>query len=428
MAAFLAVVTVLVAALNIINYNVNCRRLDMTLDMLAEFAGSEDFREDIHENFPGDMPPGDPGMPERETDTDGGGRDPFDGEVFPAPGLFGGHSREARFMTRFFWVITDGSGEVTEINADNISSVTKEAAGEMGAGAVSSGRDRGFSEGCRYAVYRDGSGSLAVFLNAEREVQSMKTLLLISCLIGMGALGTVFILVVIFSGRAIAPYVRNIRMQKQFITDAGHELKTPLTSISASADILAMEYPDSEWAVNIRRQSERMAKLIGELVSLSRLDEEQGGEWTEFSLSETAWELCEGISSLAAAKGRRFSADIEDNVSIIGDPMGLSKLMSALLDNAVKYSDDAGCIEFSLKRQRRRAVIRVFNTLPPETQVDIDRIFDRFYRGDISRASKGSFGIGLSAAAAVAMNHRGSISAVRTEDGGIVFTAVFRCC
>ena len=179
----------------------------------------------------------------------------------------------------------------------------------------------------------------------------------------MGSLLLVLLLVILFSRRAIRPYVKNIERQKQFITDAGHELKTPITSIATSADIAAMEHEGDEWIENIRKQAARLTKLVGDMVVLSRLDEETPfPEKGRFSVSEAAWETAEPFAVLAKAKGKNFSQSIEDNISFLGDRSAIQRMISILLDNAVRYSDDGGGIQMRIYRRRGKVCIEVSNT------------------------------------------------------------------
>lgn len=139
--------------------------------------------------------------------------------------------------------------------------------------------------------------------------------------------------------------------QKQFITNAGHELKTPLTAISTSADVLAMEHDGDEWVHNIQVQSGRLSKLITSLVALSRLDEENPFPVrTEFSLSDALWEISEPFGSLAQAKGKAYTQDIADGLTVTGDRTAIQQMFSILLDNALKYSPDGGSISLTTQR------------------------------------------------------------------------------
>lgn len=247
----------------------------------------------------------------------------------------------------------------------------------------------------------------------------MRSLLVITCVIAAGCLLIVFALILLFSRRAIAPYARNIAAQKQFITNASHELKTPLTAISTSADVLDMEYPDDEWIQNIQSQAAKLSKLITSLVTLSRLDEENPlPDKSEFSLSDAVWEIVEPFASLAQAKGLHYSQQIDDNTSVVGDRTSIQQMASILLDNAVKYTQSGGEIRLYVTKTGRKADLSVYNTYPDAQSVDVTRLFDRFYRADQSHSGKiGGAGIGLSIAKATAEAHGGTIRAERKKNG-----------
>lgn len=395
MSSFAAVILILVCAVNLWNYNISTGRQDSVLEMLLEAEPRPSAR--VY-NAPDD---------------------------FHVPGPFGGHSREARFMTRFFVVYYDKNGIVTDINHDNIASVSAEEAESYANDVLKNGRKKGYYKNYRYRIDKT-NGSLA-FLNSEREIQYMKTLFLVSGIIALCSLALVFVLVLIFSGRAIAPYIRNIETQKRFITDAGHELKTPLTSISASADILAMEYSENEWVKNIRKQSARMSKLISGLVRLSRLDEEQSAsEKTNFSLSEAIWEISEPAAAAAAVKGKEYTQNIEDGIMFYGDRTAIQQMISELLENALKYSDNGGKINLTVLRRHKKIEINVRNTCSSIESIDTKKIFDRFYRSDKTRGySEDSFGIGLATVKAVVENHHGTISVHKIDGSEILFIILF---
>ena len=219
--------------------------------------------------------------------------------------------------------------------------------------------------------------------------------------------------------RAVKPYMRNLEMQKQFVTNAGHELKTPLTAISASADVLAMELEDDEWVRNIRTQSARLSKLVADLVTLSRLDEENPlPEKARFSLSDALWEAADSFAPLIRAAGKGYSQSIEDGLSLNGDRAAVQQTASILLDNALKYTPEGGGISLRAFRSGRRNIIEVSNTCEGLDETELERLFDRFYRADKARsgAVKGS-GIGLSIAKAAVEAQGGRIRAERRGDG-----------
>ncbi|HIV21063.1 MAG TPA: HAMP domain-containing histidine kinase [Candidatus Scatomorpha stercorigallinarum] len=361
MAAITAVVLVLLCCLNLWNYRGVADQLDSTLDLLAAADGS-------WPDFALQQP-----APPR-----GGG--PFSGEM--------------PYMIRFFAVHYD-------------------------AGALAGGRTRGFYKGYRYLVRGDGGAKSVIFLNAERELGAVRSLLATTAAVAALCLAAVFILVLLLARRAVKPYMRNLEMQKQFITNAGHELKTPLTAISTSADVLALDLGDDEWVRNIQTQSARLSKLVAGLVTLSRLDEEDPlPEKARFSLSDALWEAADPFAPLIKAGGKSYSQRIEDGLTVTGDRAAVQQVVSILLDNAVKYSPEGGEISLRAFRSGRRAVIEVYNTCEGLDETDLERLFDRFYRADKSRsgAVKGS-GIGFSIAKAAVEAHGGRIRAEKSAHG-----------
>lgn len=391
MAAITAVVAVLLFVLNIGNYRNITRQQDEALDRLLEI-------ESMDAPF-----------------SDGRGAPPFDDWMHFSP--------EVQYSLRFFSVHCTPDGAIQKINQDYVASVSETDAESYAHAALSSGKMRGYESGYRYLVDTRKEETVVLFLNSERELQTIRSLLFITLAVAGGSLLLVFALVVLFSKRAIAPYLRNLAAQKQFITNASHELKTPLTAISTSADILAMENGENEWVKNIQSQSGRLSKLISSLVTLCRLDEENPlPERTEFSLSDAVWEVAEPFSSLAVAKCKAYTQYIEDGITITGDRTAIGQLVSILLDNAVKYSAAHGVIRLHVCRSGKRAEIEVYNTLPSAGKLDCKRLFERFYRPDASRnANTGGSGVGLSIAKATAEAHGGTIRA-RQNGKEITFT------
>lgn len=336
----------------------------------------------------------------------------------PPVGEIPDRNPEAAFMTRFFTVHCNVDGSVKEVLRDYISSVDEETAKAYAQTVLSRGRKKGYYKDYRYLVSRSDKGISILFLNAAIQVQSMQSLLAVSLAIGSCSLVMVFFLIFLFSGHAIKPYLKNIEQQKRFITDAGHELKTPITSIATSADIAAMEHEGDEWIDNIRRQTARLTKLVGDMVALSRLDEETPfPEKSRFSLSEAAWEIAEPFAQLAKAKGKNYSQHIEEDLILYGDRDAIQRMISILLDNAVRYSDDGGKIQMRIYHRWSKVCIELSNTCHLPDISDLDRLFDRFYRLDESRsAATGGTGIGLSMVRAIAETHGGKAT-VQSEDG-----------
>ena len=384
MAAFTAVVLTLLCFVNLWNYHSVTNQQDEALTRLMEVENQQ--------------------MPF----SPGRGAPPFDDWSHFSP--------EVQYSLRFFSVHYDTNGVVLQVNQDYIASISESDAETYADTVLKNGKAQGYESGYRYLVDTTEDETVVLFLNSEREIQTMRSLLWITLAIAAVCLVVVFGLVVLFSRRAITPYLKNMEAQKQFITNASHELKTPLTAISTSADVLAMEHDGDEWVHNIQTQAGRLSKLITNLVILSRLDEEDPFPVrTEFSLSDVLWEISEPFVSLAQAKGKTYTQDIADGLSVTGDRTAIQQMVSILLDNALKYSPDGGSISLTARRSGKKTEITVSNTTDGVRNIDAARLFDRFYRADESHSNTVSgTGIGLSIAKATVDAHGGRISAKQT--------------
>lgn len=326
------------------------------------------------------------------------------------------YSKEVPYMIRFFSVEYDNDGN-TNLYQDYIASLSNDDALEYGETIKESNNTKGYYKGYRYLKKIDSDKTIILFLNSEREIQMMKTLLIITIIIALLSLIVVFILVTIFSKYAIAPYMKNMEAQKQFITNASHELKTPLTSISTSADVLNMEYENNEWVKNIQDQSNKLSKLINNLVTLSRLEEEKPFmNKTSFSISDALWETSEPFISLYKANGKIFNQSIEENLIYEGDKQSFQQCISILLDNANKYSPVNDDIKLIACKKGKKIQISIENTCKEKIE-DLNKLFDRFYRNDVSHSNtiSGS-GVGLSIAKATIEKLNGKIYVKQCED------------
>ena len=308
--------------------------------------------------------------------------------------------------------------DVTDVSTDFIASVTQTEAEEFARNVLNGKRQQGYYKNYRFQIFTEENDNIVIFLNTTMELHSAWNVLLISGLVGMVCFLAVFFLVILLSQKAMKPYIRNIERQKRFITDASHEIKTPLTSIATSVDVIEMEYGEDEWTRNIHKQTSKMSRMVADLVTLSRLDEENPFlERTEFSLSDAVWEVAEPFASLAKAQGKKYSQRIEENLTLCGNPDATRQMISVLLDNAMKYSDENGTIRLDVYKVHGKTKIEVFNTCVLEETQNLSRLFDRFYRLDNSRSRKtGGSGIGLSIAQAVAEAYGGKIK-VSSKDG-----------
>ena len=314
------------------------------------------------------------------------GQPPKDG------GMRGGGkmSPEAPFETRYFTVTIGESGNVTTVDTGKIAAITTSEASEYATDLYAKNSDSGFYGNYRYKAVPKSNGTLYIFLDCSRELSSFWSFLVISILISIAGILVVFALVLIFSKIAVKPFAESYEKQKRFITDASHEIKTPLTIIEANTEVLEMTGAESEWTQSIRNQIKRLSSLTQKLVFLARMDENQGKlEMTEFSLSDAV-------------------------------------LVSVLVDNAVKYSTENGNISVSLVEESGHKKLTVKNSTTVLEKGNHDILFERFYRSDSSRNSEtGGSGIGLSIAKAVATAHKAKIHAKSPDGNSLEITIVF---
>ena len=329
-------------------------------------------------------------------------------------------SPETPYESRFFSVLLGEDGQVLRTDTGQIAAVDEEDAVLYAQNVSASGRDSGFLGDYRYLLCKDAQGSLIIFLDCGRSLSSFRMTLLASVLLALLGLLSVLILLLILSRRIVRPVAESYEKQKQFITDAGHELKTPMTIISADVDLAEMECGENQWISDIRRQAQRLAGLTNGLIYLSRMEEEQPQlQFIDFPLSDVAEEMAQSFQALAKSQGKEFSLHIQPMLSFTGDEKAIRQLLSILLDNALKYSPTDGQLELGLEKQGKNIVLTVSNTSAQPVDPDkLPRLFDRFYRTDQSRSNQtGGYGLGLSIARSIVLAHKGKIRA-ESPDGG----------
>ena len=311
----------------------------------------------------------------------------------------------------------DGVGKIVKAYRDDILLPNQEALQSKVVEALKEGKTSGFIGSYRFLKAETNVGNLILFLNCQREIDSYESFVRNSILISIIVIISVFILIVLVSKKVIAPIQQSYLKQKQFITGASHELKTPLAIISSNADVLEMENGTSKWTTNIHNQVDRLTSLVNSLVVFSRMEEKDTVERTSFDLTEVLKSRIEDFDELANFQKKYIATDIDTNLNYYGEKDSIVQLMDILLENAIKYAPEDSDIWVSLKKNRKHAILKVSNKATVQ-KGDLSKVFDRFYRLDESRNStiKG-YGIGLSMAQLIAEKHKETIRAYAPEDG-----------
>lgn len=427
MCSTLAVLVVIIGTLNILNYADMVKKKDDILVLLSDNNG----RFPAFFNMERQPRERDDAFPEKQMKDNSSGKNRK--EFMPMEGF----TREMPYETRFFSVTLNGNGEVTKTDGAMIASIDEETAKAYAQTIYGRWNNKqsqnGFYDEYRYRITKTDEGYLVLFVDSATDLANFRKVLITS--IGASALGllAVFLLVLFFSKKVFKPVEESYRKQKQFITDASHELKTPLTIISANLEVMEMEAEESQWSKSIKKQLDRMISLVEQMVTLSRLDEQKEVAKESFSLSDALTDTAQAYLPVAEQNGKELTIDVAENVTLTGDERQIRQMTGLLLDNAMKYAsiktfDGEGAgkpkIRLSLSQKGKKAEIVLWNTVD---QIDVgnkEELFERFYRPDRSRNSKtGGSGIGLSIVRAIVEAHHGKITAVSKDGDSIEFKA-----
>ena len=424
MGAVTAVLALIIAGINIVNYSHVCKTADARLDYILAGKGSIGWA-DVPKTDPGDGKDvaGNGGATAGENGDDGAG---INLEHVPVR-HFEGMTAESPFDTRYFTVSIAG-GQVVDINTARIAAVGTKRASHIASELYSKGWTSGFSGNYRYTATVQGDETTYVFVDCSRELASFHSFLGASVAISCIGWLAVLAIVTVTSGAVIRPMVESYSKQKRFITDASHEIKTPLAVIDAANEVQEIESGESEWTQSIHEQVARLTALTERLVFLARMDEGTAGfTMAAIDLSEAVDKAAAPFESVAVSRGKRLLMSIASGVRAHADAAAVAQVVELLLDNATRYASEGSVIELSLRAVSRgagkgAAELVVTNAVDELPEGDLDRLFDRFYRADVSRSSKtGGSGVGLSVVRAIAEAHGGSAT-ISGHDHQITFT------
>lgn len=322
-------------------------------------------------------------------------------------------SQELGYEIRYFSVLLDETGAVVETDTGQIAAVDEETAVDYAVQILAQDTQAGFLKDYRYLISQEGTDTRVIFLDCGASMVAFRSTLFTSLWVAAVGLAAVLFLILLFSRRLVRPLILGYEKQKRFITDAGHEIKTPIAIIQADSEVLALESGENEWIQDIQHQIRRLSSLTNDLIYLSRMEEDQGrGKFLPLSLSQVVTETAQAFQTMAKSQNKSFTIDVQPGLAMEGEEKALGQLVSVLLDNALKYAPEGGEIALALARQGKYFRLTVENTAQGITKELLENLFDRFYRGDVSRdSSQGGYGIGLSIARAVVQAHRGKISA-----------------
>ncbi|MBQ3065238.1 MAG: HAMP domain-containing histidine kinase [Clostridia bacterium] len=393
MTSLFALLTVIVVGMNMINYRAVVAEADDILTLLTQNKG----------HFPEFVP-------------DKAGRFPF------------GMSPETPYESRFFSVLMQPDGSIIQADTGRIASVNTKTAISYATHVMKTGNRCGFVGNYRYIRDNNGTSVRIIFLDCGRRLHAFRTFLSTSIIIALTGFMIVFLAVIILSGRIIRPIAESYEKQKRFITDAGHELKTPLTVINANIDLLEMEIAENECLSDIRLQTQRLHALTNDLVILAKMEESEAAfPMIDLPISEIVTEITHSYEKIAENQGKHFSFHIQPMLTLTGNIKSMERLITVLLDNAFKYSPIEGIIHMEMSKQNKYIILNVYNTSATFIEREqLAHIFDRFYRTDSSRNSEtGGHGIGLSIAKAIVEMHKGKIQAWTQDGSSFGITASF---
>lgn len=336
-------------------------------------------------------------------------------------------NKDQWYATRYFSVIFDKNNQVTDIKADRIASIDIDQAKQYALMVTKNVFSFGSFGDYYYQVSKQKNKTIVVFLDCSSQIRLTNRILYMALmLIGFGSIIS-FLVLRALSYKAIAPEIRNAEQQKQFITNASHELKTPLAVIKANTQVQEMMNGKDEWTESTMRQVDRMTGLIQNLVTIVRAEEkEDAGDRVDTDVTEAIRDTVKSYVPVAENAGEKLNQNIEEGIRMKAVESQMRQLATLLIDNAIKYCDDNGTIDVTVSQKGKGIRLSVSNSYAEGANVDYSKFFERFYRADTSHnVDKGGYGIGLSIAESLVKQYNGTINA-SWKDGVITFDCVLK--
>ncbi len=392
MTTLLILLAVIVTGMNVISYNAVTAEADEVVELLSHNKGK----------FPPPLPHGEHSMPEHM-------------------------SPEIPYESRYFWVLLDGYGNVIQAETSKIASISTADAIDFAKNIYNKNKATGCIKTYRYRVFNESEGTRITFLDCSNDLKSFRSFTIASIVMSIAGYIIVFFVIFFVSGKILRPIAESYDKQKLFITDAGHEIKTPLTIINANADVLEMDTGKNECISDIKQQTKRLAALTNDLIYLARMEEIGPTKMSDTDLSSIISHTVDSFKALARTKNIEFYCNIQPSIHIKGERKALVQLITILIDNAIKYSPSGGILSLDFRRDGKTAKLHIVNSTEQKLERrELEYVFDRFYRTDRSRNTEtGGYGIGLSVAKAIVASHKGKIEAWTPDEKSFHITSVF---
>lgn len=324
-------------------------------------------------------------------------------------------------LSTFYSVAISKNDEVLKVDTADISTFDQDALVSLAREIIQSGKLDGVENRLIYRVADKGDYILVAFLDNTVMLENVSTLIDYTLIFGGIALILLFFLARYLAGRIVGPLEESYQRQKQFVSDAGHELKTPVAVVNANLELLSREIGENQWLSNIQYENERMSALIIQLLELART-ENTTPQMEPIDLSRLVYGETLPFETVAYENGLLLNSEIAENISVEGNSVQLKQLVSILVDNAIRHNDAGGEVKILLKKEKRYALLTVINdgeAIPPEQQ---KHLFERFYRTDTARTDENQhYGLGLAIAKAITVTHKGTIL-VRCYDHKVEFS------
>lgn len=349
-----------------------------------------------------------------------------------ATDIFLGLLPESTYAARYFTVQIGPDGQIHKIDVEHVAVVDEQDAIAYARAAVEAYEksltvkmlDMGMIDTFYYRVSDLPNGNkIAVFLDCSFQMQVNREVGLNTVIICCVGLFGSLLMVLFWSKRAIRSEIENSRKQRQFITNASHELKTPLAVIRANTEVIEMLQGESEWTQSTMNQVDRMDGLVQNLVMIARAEEQEDRtSMSEIDVAKVVADSVDPFRALARSEHKELVCNLEEGVHMVADASAIQQLSTLLIDNAIKYCDDDGTVTVELSQPKRdRITLLVSNTFAEGKRAQFSRFFERFYRDDESHSNEGGYGIGLSVAESICTRYGGGIKA-SWKAGVVTFT------